>query len=163
MLSASKQKMNVYLFKNSEESGLLGFAISSEVYQLKSQTIFSEANKDFFQYHLIIFKSSRSKIKVTIVYAVRTNEPRRQKMYLRRCSPSADSDQPGHSCGLTRIFTERILDSQGCKVSTCYNEDCDKTARIHRLIRVFVGRTYQKVRFLTLRLKCCTKRLTSNI
>ena len=33
------------------------------------------------------------------------------------------------------------------------NEDSDQTARMRSLIRVFVGRTFQKVRFLTLRLK----------
>ena len=33
------------------------------------------------------------------------------------------------------------------------NEDSDQTARMRRLIWVFVGRTYQKVRFLTLRNK----------
>ena len=44
------------------------------------------------------------------------------------------------------IFTLRVLDSQGCKVSYV---DCDKTALIHRLISVFLGRTCQKVRLLT--------------
>ena len=33
------------------------------------------------------------------------------------------------------------------------NEDSDQTARMQRLISVFIGRTYQKVCFLTLRLK----------
>ena len=33
-------------------------------------------------------------------------------------SPSEDSDQPAHSHSLMRIFTERILDNQGCKVSS---------------------------------------------
>ena len=32
-------------------------------------------------------------------------------------------------------------------------KDSDLIARMRRLIQVFVGRTYQKVRFLTLRLK----------
>ena len=32
---------------------------------------------------------------------------------------SEDSDQPAHSRSLIRIFTGRILDSQGCKVSSC--------------------------------------------
>ena len=42
-----------------------------------------------------------------------------QKTYLLTCAPSEDSDQPAHSRSLIRIFTERILDSQGCKVSSC--------------------------------------------
>ena len=32
---------------------------------------------------------------------------------------SDDSDQPVHSCSLIRIFTGCILDSRGCKVSSC--------------------------------------------
>ena len=44
---------------------------------------------------------------------------RGQKMYLRTCVPSEDSDQPAHSRSLIRIFTGRIFDSQGCKVSSC--------------------------------------------
>ena len=43
----------------------------------------------------------------------------RQKTYLRTCAPSKDSDQPAHSRSLIRIFTRRILDSQGDKVSSC--------------------------------------------
>ena len=39
--------------------------------------------------------------------------------YLWICAPSEDSDQPAHSHSLIRIFTERILDSQGCEVSSC--------------------------------------------
>ena len=38
------------------------------------------------------------------------------------------------------------------------NEDSDQTVRMRTLIRVFVGRTCQKVRFLRLRLKCIRTR-----
>ena len=56
-----------------------------------------------------------------------------------------------HSCSLIGIFTWRIFDSQGCIVSSCEdNEDYDQTAQMRRLSLVFVGRTCQKVRFLTL-------------
>ena len=48
---------------------------------------------------------------------------------------SEDSDQTAHSRSLIRIFTERILDSEGCK----YNDYSDLTAWMRRLIRVFVG------------------------
>ena len=44
-------------------------------------------------------------------------EPQCQKPYLRTCVPCEDSDQPAHSCNLITFFTERILDSQRCKVS----------------------------------------------
>ena len=48
-----------------------------------------------------------------------SNEPQRPKMYLRTCAASEDSDQPAHSRSLIRILSGRILDSQGCKVSSC--------------------------------------------
>ena len=37
----------------------------------------------------------------------------------RTYAPSEDSDQTAHSRSLIRIFTGRILDSEGCKVSSC--------------------------------------------
>ena len=57
-----------------------------------------------------------------------------------------DTDQPVHL--RIRIFTERILDSWRCK-NLAENEDFDQTTQQRRLIWVFVGRTCQKVRFLT--------------
>ena len=44
--------------------------------------------------------------------------PYRQKKYLWICAHSEDSDQPARSRSLIRIITERILDSQGRKVSS---------------------------------------------
>ena len=47
---------------------------------------------------------------------------------IRKCTSdmctSKDSDQPAHSNSLIRIITGHILDSKGCKVSSCENEDC---------------------------------------
>ena len=51
-----------------------------------------------------------------------TFEPERQKTYLRTCVSNEDSDQPAHSRSLIRIFTERILDRQGCED---FDEDSD--------------------------------------
>ena len=48
-----------------------------------------------------------------------TMEPWRQKAYIQTCAHSEDSDQPAHSRSLIRIFTGRILDSQGCEDSSC--------------------------------------------
>ena len=42
-----------------------------------------------------------------------------QKTYFRSCAPSEFSDQPAYLHSLIRTFTEYILDSQGCKVSSC--------------------------------------------
>ena len=42
-----------------------------------------------------------------------------QKMYILTCAPSEDSDQPALSRSLIRIISGRILDRQGCKVSSC--------------------------------------------
>ena len=47
------------------------------------------------------------------------SEPQRQNAYLRTCALSEDSDLPAHSNSLIRTVTGRILDSQGCKVSSC--------------------------------------------
>ena len=49
----------------------------------------------------------------------RRNEPLCHKTYLRTCAPSEDLDQPAHSRSLIRIFSGRLLDSQGYKVSSC--------------------------------------------
>ena len=65
-------------------------------------------------------------------------------------APSEDSDQPAHSRSLIRIFTGRILDSHWCWVSSCGHRNYDQTSQMRWLIWVFVGRTCQKVRFLTL-------------
>ena len=46
-------------------------------------------------------------------------EQKSQKMYLRTCVPSEDSDQTAHLRSLIRIFTGLILESQGCKASSC--------------------------------------------
>ena len=53
------------------------------------------------------------------------------------CAPSDDSDQPGHSPSLTRLFAVRT------KLSThkAHGEDSDQTGQMPRLIRVFAGRT----------------------
>ena len=80
-------------------------------------------------------------------------EPQRQKTYLRTCAPSEDSDQPAHSRSLIRTFTRRILDSQGCKVSSwgrrilwsyCAHAQADLSLRWAHMS--------EKVRFLTLML-----------
>ena len=65
--------------------------------------------------------------------------------YLLTCSSREDSDQRAHSCSLTRIFTGGSLDRKGCTL-------CMRTMRMRRLIWVFVRRTFQRVRFLILRL-----------
>ena len=58
--------------------------------------------------------------RVNVVYdTTNFNEPQRQKTYLSTCPPSEHSDQPAHSHSLIRIFTDRILDIQECKVSLC--------------------------------------------
>ena len=46
-------------------------------------------------------------------------ESQQQKTYLWKCAPSEDSDLPAHPRSLIRIFTGRVLDSQGYEVSSC--------------------------------------------
>ena len=43
----------------------------------------------------------------------------RNVLYLSTCASSEDSDQLAHSRRLIRLVTGRILDSQGCQVSSC--------------------------------------------
>ena len=47
-----------------------------------------------------------------------------------------------HSRSLIRISSERILDSQGCKV---FSRGKQRLIRLRRLVWVFVGRTRQKI------------------
>ena len=55
----------------------------------------------------------------THLHSEGTNEPQRQKTYLRVRTSGEASDQPTLPHSLIRIFTGCILDSQGCKVSSC--------------------------------------------
>ena len=57
-------------------------------------------------------------------------ERQRQKTYLWMCAPREDSDQTAHSRSLIWIFTGWILDSHGCKVSSCGQQ------KLYRLIWV---------------------------
>ena len=70
------------------------------------------------------------------------------------CAPREYPDQTAHSRSLFRIFTRRILNSQGCKLFRhADNQYSDQTVRMRRLVCIFfVGRACQKVRFLSLRL-----------
>ena len=67
-------------------------------------------------------------------------------------APSKDSDQPAHSRSLIRIFPVRILISQGCKASLCWQRrlwsDC-KDAQADLSIR---WASRQKVHYLS----CCS-------
>ena len=57
-----------------------------------------------------MLRTAVTEVMKTAVSKILLNEPKCQKTYLRACAPSEDS---------YRIFTRRILDSQGCKVSPC--------------------------------------------
>ena len=58
-------------------------------------------------------------------FSVKIFKPQCPKMHLRTWDPSKDTDQPAHSCSLIRLFTVHILDSQGCKVSACWERWLD--------------------------------------
>ena len=78
-------------------------------------------------------------------------EPQRKETFLRTCAPSEGLDQPAHLRRLIKIFTGRISIGKDVNFLHADNKDSDQTAHMCRLIWVFVRRTYQKVRFLTLR------------
>ena len=68
------------------------------------------------------FNEGRSKFEFctcTIASSRHIIEPHRQNTYIRTHAPSHASDQPEHSRSLIRIFTERFLESQGWRVSSC--------------------------------------------
>ena len=79
-------------------------------------------------------------------------------MYVLTCAPREDSDQPAISHSLIRIYSRRIMESQGCKDFLFFfnadNKDPDQTVQMRRLIWVFVDCTCQKVCFLTFLLNC---------
>ena len=77
------------------------------------------------------------------------NKPQRPGTYLRSYAPGKDSDQPAHTEALLGAFW---IDKEA-KFHLADNKDSDQTAWMRSLIRVFVGRTCKKVRFLTLRLQ----------
>ena len=90
---------------------------------------------------------------ITLLYEWELNEAQCQKTYLRIYVPREGSNQPVHSPSLVRIFSGHIWISKDANILHTDIEDSDQTAQMRSLIRVFVGCTYQKVRFLTLRLK----------
>ena len=99
------------------------------------------------------------------------NAPQRQKTYLRTCAPSEDSDHPAHKIRTvwSKSSPGTFLITKDAKFLQCgqrrfayvisilltcaHNEDSDQPAHPRWLIWVFVGRTCQKIRFLTLRIK----------
>ena len=81
--------------------------------------------------------------------AVFLYQPQHEEKHIRTCESSEDSDQPAHSRSRTRIFAWQILDNEGCKVSLYGQEDSDQSARMRRLIWVFVRRACQKVLFFS--------------
>ena len=48
-----------------------------------------------------------------------TYEPHRDKTNEMACAPGEDSDQPGHSPSLIRVFAVRLMGSLGPKLSSC--------------------------------------------
>ena len=52
------------------------------------------------------------------MHQIQSNNPQRNKTYILTRAPGDDSDQPAHSRSLIRNFTGRILDSQGCRLSS---------------------------------------------
>ena len=87
-----------------------------------------------------------------IVVFVSTDEPQRQKVYLWTCAPSEDYSR------IRAVWSESSLGTlwiaKDAKFPRADNWDSNQTARMCRLVLVFVVRTCKNVRFLTLRLKC---------
>ena len=69
------------------------------------------------------------------MYWRKSFESQSHKTYLRIRTPSEESDQTAHSRSLIRFFTGRVLDSQGCNVSSCrqlsLSGDCAEAKAVH--------------------------------
>ena len=80
--------------------------------------------------------------KTKIEFGSNTHVPQREEMYRLDICAQLRFRSDCALRSLIRIFIQRILDNQGCKVFfNTDNEDTNQTARLHRLIWVFVGRT----------------------
>ena len=53
-----------------------------------------------------------------------------KKAYLQTCASSEDSDQSAYLCSLIIIFTGQIWNSQGCKVSSCWQRTLVRLRRL---------------------------------
>ena len=73
-------------------------------------------------------------------------EPKRPKKYLWTIAHSEDLNQPAQRCSLFRVFF--VCTKKRCILGyqNAVNEDSDQTARMRRLIWIFAGRTFSKVR-----------------
>ena len=88
-----------------------------------------------------------------MISVLQTCDPELEKTYLLKCAPNEDSNQSARPHSLFIVFIVRM--EKRCFLGQNGPiEDSDQTARMRSLIWIFTGRTYPKVRFLTLRLKC---------
>ena len=103
------------------------------------QTLFSGIwswSSLFTNYHFGGFKTKKGENYEGIWAATSEN-------VLSTCVLSEDSNKPAHSHSLIRIYTGHILNSQGCKVSSCRQQrliDCACTGCFESLLCVHVRR-----------------------
>ena len=70
------------------------------------------------------------------------------------CAPTKDSAQPVHLRSLIRIFTGRILDNQGCKVSSCGKRSLIKVRVYADWFESLLAAHVRRYVLLTLRPQC---------
>ena len=70
------------------------------------------------------------------------------RTYTKTCVTSKDSDQPVHTQSMGRVLIYLSLDSPGDYRRHMIGKDSNQTAQMHRLIRVFAGRTSLIVGFV---------------
>ena len=80
------------------------------------------------------------------------SEPQRQEMYRLICEPSEDSESACAFKVVWSVFVVRLKQLCILGYPKCPSENSDQTARMRSLIWIFTGRTYPKIRCLTLRL-----------
>ena len=86
------------------------------------------------------------------------NVPLRQKTYHGTCAHSEDSDQTAHCAVWSESSLGTFWIAKNVKFLHAGNEDPDQTARMRRLIWVFLVRRWQNVCFLSFRLKWGSQR-----
>ena len=85
---------------------------------MRVRTICVDSSQKLFTNHEQFKESGQGRLCLDLEH-VTLFEPQRQKRYHWAWVSSEDSDELAHTARLIRIFTVRILNSQGCKVSSC--------------------------------------------
>ena len=107
-------------YKNVVPNSITGASLPDHTTKLPTVSITARKKKKSKNYaNLMHYASSKAPQHVSITIHGWIEMGRISIKHTFGCAPSEDSEQPAHSRSLIRLFTVRILGSQGCKVSSC--------------------------------------------